>query len=141
MPNSLRFSLPGNKDSIATVRAAVSKYAKSAGFSEEAVEDIGISITEACKIVCCHSYDRMACRFLVVSGMYEETLQIKISNNNTEFTVEKEECERCHHCTGDGDLSLFIISSLMDNTELEEQPDGVKVLTMQKQKYIEEKDN
>jgi len=140
MPNTLRFSLPGNKDSISTVRDAVSKYAKSAGFSEESVGDIGISITEACKIVCCHGYDRMACRFLVVSGMDEETLQIKISNNNTEFTVDKEECDRCKHCTEDGDLSLFIISSLMDKAELEEQPDGVKVLTMEKLKNNEEKD-
>jgi anti-sigma regulatory factor (Ser/Thr protein kinase) len=138
MPNQLRFSLPGNKDSVNTVRAAISNYAKSLGFSEEAVEDIGISVTEGCRIICCHGYERMACRFLVVCGMNEGTLHLKISNNNAEFTIEKEECDRCTHCTGDGDLSLFILSSLMDKAELEENVDGAKNLVMEKIKNSEE---
>lgn len=140
MPNHLRFSLPGNKDSVLTVRTAISSYAKSVGFSEEAVDDIGISITEACRIVCCHGNERKACRFLVVCSMREDTLEIKISSNNAEFTVEKEECEKCRHCTGDGDLSMFILSSLMDKAELEEESDNRKSLAMEKIKINKERE-
>lgn len=134
MPNSLRFSLPGNKDSISTTRMAISTYARSAGFSEEAIDDIAVSITEACKIICCHGYERRACRFIVVCGMKEDTINIKISNNNAEFTVDKEECTLCSHCSGDGDLSMFIVSSLMDSAELEDSLDGSKALIMEKMK-------
>lgn len=140
MPNTLRFSLPGNKDSISTVRDAVFKYAKSLGFSEEARDDIGISITEACQVVCCHGNDKKACRFLLVCSMEEDTLKIKITSNKSEYTMEKEECEDCLYCKGDGELSMFIISSLMDKAELEENADGPKVLIMEKMKVKEDRD-
>ena len=67
-------------------------------------------------------------------------LQIKISNSNAEFTVDKNECELCGHCPGDGELSMFIISSLMDKTDLEKDADGVKSLFMEKMKVKEDRD-
>lgn len=140
MPNTLRFSLPGNKDSISTVRDAVFKYAKAAGFSEEARDDIGISITEACQIVCCHGNDKKACRFLLVCSMEEDTLQLKIASNKAEYIIDKDECEDCPYCKGDGELSMFIISSLMDKADLEENPDGAKILIMEKTKVKEDRD-
>ena len=140
MPNTLRFSLPGNKDSISTVREAVSRYAKSAGFSEEARDDISISITEACQIVCCQFIEKKACRFLLVCNMEEDTIQLKISSNNAEFIIDKEECEGCPYAAGDGELSMFIISSLMDKADLEENSDGSKTLIMEKSKNKEDLD-
>lgn len=140
MPNTLRFSLPGNKESISTVREAVSRYAKSAGFSEEARNDISISITEACQIVCCHGIEKKACRFLVVCSMEEDTIKIKISNNSAEYIIDKEECEGCPYAAGDGELSMFIISALMDKAELEENSDETKTLFMEKSKNKQDLD-
>lgn len=141
MPNSLRFSLPGNKESIFTVRLAIVGYAKSAGFSEEAIDDIGISITEACRVVCCHGEERMACRFLVVCSMKEDTIMLKLSSNNAEFIVDKEECDMCGYRKGDCELSMFILSSLMDSVDFDEDGEGSKILVMQKTKKTQENTN
>jgi len=137
MPNQLRFSLPGSKDSVSAVRLAVASYANSSGFSLLDVEDISVAISEACKIICCHGHDRLACRFLVLVGMMEDTLRITISDSNGEYTIEKGECQRCGHCPEDGDLAMFILSSLMDKAELSDQPGGGKTLVMEKKKGLE----
>jgi serine/threonine-protein kinase RsbW len=136
MPNKLRFSLPGSKDSVSAVRLAVASYANSSGFSLLEVEDICVAISEACKIICCHGHDRLACRFLVLVGMEENVLHISMSDNNGEFTIEKGECPRCGHCPEDGDLAMFILSSLMDKVELSDQPNGGKILVMEKKKVL-----
>jgi hypothetical protein len=72
--------------------------------------------------------------------MEEDTLKIKITSNKSEYIMEKEECEDCLYCKGDGELSMFIISSLMDKAELEENADGPKVLIMEKMKVKEDRD-
>lgn len=132
MPNQLRFSLPGSKESIAAVRSAVASYANSLGFSMLEVEDISIAITEACKVICCHGHEGFSCRFLVVVGMVEGSLVITVSDNSQGFTIEKKACELCGHCPDDGDMAMFILSSLMDEAKLNDQSDGIRKLVMVK---------
>lgn len=135
MRNQLRFSLPGNKENVTTARLAVASYANTSGFSLEDVEDLSVAISEAWKVVCCHGHKELIGRFLVVCGMQGETLSITISESNSGFTIEKRDCIKCDNCPKDGDLSMFIISSLMDKAELKEDADGGRKLIMEKVRH------
>ncbi len=132
MPNQLRFSLPGNRENVTTARLAVASYASTSGFSMLEVEDMSVAVSEAWKVICCHGHKELIGRFLVVCGMVDDTMHITISESNAGFTIEKRDCVRCGNCPKEGELSMFIISSLMDKAELKESAEGGRKLIMEK---------
>ena len=138
MPDRLRFSMPGDKDSITAVRAAIASYANSAGFSLMEVEDVSIAITEACKIICCHGLDGWACRFLVLVKAKDDVLDITISGNSSEILEKGKACKICARCPDDGELAMFILSSLMDEAMLTDDSEGTRTLVMKKRKERKE---
>lgn len=117
--NSVMLTIPNKPDYISLVRLTSSSIASKLGFNLEEIEDIKVSIGEACinSLQFCHKD--------TISIIYESDLDkmmIKVSNckaNIPEIIEEKK----------DRELGILIIKSLMDKVDFTDE--GIEMI-----KYI-----
>lgn len=127
----LKFIIPGKPEYLTMVRLAISSIAASAGFDVEMTEDIKTAVCEACKTIACHGYTNLSDKYDVECSVGEGMIEIVVKDECVEHTIEKE-CSTCYDCPNNGDLSSFVIESLMDSVEFAAFDDGRKIIRMVK---------
>lgn len=117
MADVLTFSIPGKPEYVQMVRLAIGSVANKAGFDMDKVDDIEVAVGEAFKLVTCHGHDGWGEKYGLEVNVDDDRIEIKISDNCTTHDIEKT-CRQCQRCPEDGDLSVFVINSLMDEIEM-----------------------
>ena len=117
MLDVLNFSIPGKPEYIQMLRLAIGSIAGKSGFDVEKIEDIKVAVAEACKLVTCHGRDGLSAKYELTVEIEDGRMQITVSDLGSGHTIEKY-CQQCTHCPEDGDLAIFVMDSLMDETEL-----------------------
>lgn len=133
MADKLTFVIPGKPEYITMVRLAVGSAADNAGFNVEQIEDIKNAVGEACKNICCHGSEGWAEEFQVECLIDEEKMEIYVKDNSTEHNVKKL-YKPCLDCPNEGDLALFVITSLMDKLEIIKGENCKNTIKMVKEK-------
>ncbi|MDD2217228.1 MAG: ATP-binding protein [Eubacteriales bacterium] len=129
----VRFSIPGKPKYVQMVRLAVGSIASQVGFDIEKIEDMTVAVGEACKLVTCHGQEKFSEYYDVVAQICEESVTITVSDFSSGHNIEKR-FQQCVQCPQEGDLSTFIIESLMDKVETTENEKGNKKIIMVKNK-------
>lgn len=119
----IRINIPRKPDYISLVRLATSGIAHSMGLNIEEIEDIRVSIGEAC--INSLSWEN-AGEIALVFEVTKDKLSIKV-NNVKEITLDTLEIEQAKEL----ELGLLIIKSLMDEVKFSEF--GIEMI-----KYIED---
>ncbi len=133
MADKLTFVIPGKPEYITMVRLAVGSAADNAGFNIEQIEDIKNAVGEACKNICCHGSEGWAEEFQVECLIDDEKMEIYVKDNSTEHNVKKL-YKPCLDCPNEGDLALFVITSLMDKLEIIKGENCKNTIKMVKEK-------
>ncbi len=133
MADKLTFVIPGKPEYITMVRLAVGSAADNAGFNIDQIEDIKTAVGEACKNICCHGSDGWAEEFQVECLIDDEKMEIYVKDNSTGHNVKKL-YKPCLDCPNEGDLALFVITSLMDKLEIIKTENCKNTIKMVKEK-------
>ena len=133
MADKLTFVIPGKPEYITMVRLAVGSAADNAGFNIDQIEDIKNAVGEACKNICCHGSEGWAEEFQVECLIDDEKMEIYVKDKSTEHNVKKL-YKPCLDCPNEGDLALFVITSLMDKLEIIKGENCKNTIKMVKEK-------
>lgn len=117
MSDMLKFSVPGNPEYVKIVKSAAQSAAGVANYSIEAVDDIGIAVGEACKLITCHESKCFCDHYEIECTMEEDRMQIIISDEFSNHGIEKY-MKPCMDCPNEGNLGFLVIKSLMDEVEI-----------------------
>lgn len=117
MHDLLKFSVPGKPEYIKSVKLAVETAAGVAGFTMEQIEDIGIALGEACKLITCHGFDGWSNSYDIECSIEQKKIAIEIKDDLCKHELVKGK-RPCMDCPNEGDLGLYVIRSLMDDVEV-----------------------
>ena len=57
MSDLLKFTVPGHPEYVKIAKMSVESAAAVAGFTVDDIEDMGIAVADACKLITCHGFD------------------------------------------------------------------------------------
>lgn len=135
MSDLLKFTVPGNPEYVKIVKTAAQSAAGVADFPLEAIEDIGIAVGEACKLITCHGFDGWSNSYDIECSIGEDQMQITISDDLCMHGIQKDLTRRpCMDCPHEGDLGMHIVRTLMDEVEIIKEEGKKKSIRMVKHK-------
>ncbi|MDT8862716.1 anti-sigma B factor RsbW [Alkalihalobacillus sp. MEB130] len=128
-------SVPAKPEYVGVVRLTVSGIANRAGFSYDDIEDMKIAVAEACTNVVNHAYEdsgTMSISYL----LYDNRIEIIVADSGQSFDVAKVkehlgpvDANRPIGDLKEGGLGLFLIGTLMDKVEINDESGIVLVMT------------
>lgn len=133
MSDLLKFSVPGNPEYVKIAKTAAQSAAAACDYSVEAVDDIGIAVGEACKLITCHGFDGWSNSYDIECTIEEEKITIEVKDEHCLHQIKKDR-RPCMDCPNDGDLGMMVIKSLMDDVEIVKEEGKKKSIKMVKHK-------
>ena len=115
--DKLKFEIPGKPSYLTMVRLAISSVATSANFDIDSIEDIKTAVTEACKRISCHGFEGFSDKYELKLEVEEKHIEIDVTDECDKHTLEKVD-KPCKMCPQDGDLSLMVIKSLVNDVRV-----------------------
>lgn len=138
----IEMRFPAKAEYVGVIRLSVSGIAHRMGFSYEDIEDLKVAISEAVSNVVEHAYeDEDEGEVTIGFGVYEKRLEIMIADHGDSFNLQSvkrnigpyeniESIDNLH----EGGFGLFIIKTLMDKVEINNEYGVIVLMT----KYLEE---
>ena len=135
MSDLLKFTVPGDPEYVKIVKMAVESAAGVADFTIEAVDDIGIAVGEACKLVTCHGFDGWSNSYDIELTIEDDKMVILVKDDNCRHEIQKDLTRRpCMDCPNEGDLVMYVIRALMDEVEIVKEEGKKNSIRMVKNK-------
>ncbi|HET7656773.1 MAG TPA: anti-sigma B factor RsbW [Bacillales bacterium] len=136
----IEMTVDAKPEYVGVVRLTASGVANRIGFSYDDIEDIKVSVSEACTNAVNHAYKHEDGGKLTVGfGIYEDRLEIMVVDRGKSFNLD-----RIRNSVGplksdlsvdqlsEGGLGLFLIETLMDKVEISGESGVIVLMT----KYI-----
>lgn len=111
----LSMNMSNNPDFVSVIRLTTSGIASKMGFTLDDIDDLKVSISEACTNVIKHSKDD---KFEVNFYIYDDRLTIEVKDTGIGYDKSKVKDPDLKNPQTSG-LGLFIIKTLMDEVEIE----------------------
>lgn len=125
MSDNINLTISSTKEDIAeymsVIRLTTSAVASKIGFDVEEIDDIKVSIGEACSNIIKHGLDEGKGSFNICYTIYDEKLTISVKDSGDGFDTSKikePKIESNIESLDDSGLGIFIIKSLMDEVEI-----------------------
>lgn len=136
---SMKLTIPAASEFVGVVRLAISGVATRMNYTIEEIEDIKISISEACTNAIQHAYensDDMSKNTIEIEAtIYNDRLEIIVKDFGKGFDLgilgTDEQKEKSQEKFGLG-LGLTFVKSLMDDTEFSSEPGKGTTIKMSK---------
>jgi serine/threonine-protein kinase RsbW len=113
---AVHLTIPAKAEYITLVRLALTGLWRLRSFSEEALADLKLAVTEACSNSVRHAYGEGREGIVQIDyELHSDRLVIEVSDDGTGFDLEQWERERAD--LSEGGLGLAIIRSLTDEVE------------------------
>lgn len=110
----ISINLSSNPNFVSVIRLTTSGIASKMGFTLDDIEDLKVSISEACTNAIKHSKES---EFYLTFYVYEDRLTIEVKDNGIGYDEEAVEDPDPNNPKTNG-LGLFIIKTLMDDVEI-----------------------
>jgi len=107
---SINIEISSNPKFVSIVRLTASGIANKMGFSIEDIDDIKVSLSEACTNVIKHT---KAEKMTISFNLFEDRLEILVNDNGKGYDYKTLEKPRVNNLKESG-MGIFIIESLMD---------------------------
>lgn len=132
----VKLDIPARAEYVVLGRLALSGLLRSRGYSEDAVADLKLALTEACSNSIRHAYERDDGQVHLVFTMHPDRAVIEIGDDGTGFDVDAVECPDCAAMSGlrydIGGMGISIIRAVVDDFDLRTEQDGGTLLVLTK---------
>lgn len=139
-PVPLRLHVTSDTATLAAVRRSIEAYARSAGFTESAIAEIGLVMNEALANVIRHAYQGKPGQPIEVEAepvrQPPDSLLLRMRIRDWGNGKNPSESRTREYIPGEpGGLGLVCLREMMDSVEYQPLPDGM-LLTMTKRKKL-----
>ncbi|ARK28618.1 anti-sigma B factor RsbW [Halalkalibacter krulwichiae] len=131
----IQMSVPAKPEYVGVIRLTVSGIANRVGFTYDEIEDMKIAVAEACTNVVNHAYEEGGV-MNVSFYLYEDKIEIVVADQGQSFDIASVRdqlgpvnADRPVADLKEGGLGLFLINTLMDKVEINDESGIVLVMT------------
>ncbi len=132
----VKLDIPAKPEYVVLGRLALSGLLKAHGYSEDAVADLKLALTEACSNSVRHAYDERDGQVHLVFSMYEDRVVVEVCDDGAGFDIEEIDCSECAAVPGVGysesGMGISIIRAVVDEFDLRKLSDGGTSLVLTK---------
>ncbi len=137
MDEFVRLDIPARAEYVVLGRLALSGLLRRrAGFSDDAVADLKLALTEACSNSVRHAYDHDDGKVHLEFRLSEDRVVVHIRDEGFGFHDDAAECPECRAFDelppADGGLGISIIRAVVDEFDLQRPNEGGTVLVLTK---------
>jgi serine/threonine-protein kinase RsbW len=132
----VRIDIPAKAEYVILGRLALAGVLRSGGFSEDAVADLKLALTEACSNSVRHAYDHDDGQVHLGFTMHHDRIIIEIRDEGAGFHEDDDDCPDCKGVEGihlsEGGMGISIIRAVVDDFDLRQADGGGTVLVLTK---------
>jgi serine/threonine-protein kinase RsbW len=136
MNEYVKIDIPAKAEYVVLGRLALAGVLRTGGFSEDAVADLKLALTEACSNSVRHAYDHDDGQVHLGFTMYADRITIEIRDEGAGFHEDDDDCPECRGMTGlplaEGGMGISIIRAVVDEFDLRQADGGGTVLVLTK---------
>lgn len=134
MADKINLIVSSKKEDIAeymsVVRLTTSALASKIGFDVEEIDDIKVSIGEACTNIIKHGLNENCDSFNIEYSVHKDRITISVKDNGDGFdtsTIREPKIDRNIDEVDHSGLGIFIIKSLMDEVDINSDENGTEI--------------
>lgn len=123
--DTIELAIPAKADYVGVVRLLISGLANRMGFTYDDIEDVKISVAEACTNVVLHAYPEEKGAIHITCHVYDDRLDIRVTDKGTSFAVEEIQkklgpidIKNPVQSIKEGGMGLYLMQSLMDRVDI-----------------------
>lgn len=138
MEELVKLDIPARAEYVVLGRLALAGLLRSRGFSEDAVADLKLALTEACSNSVRHAYRHEDGQVHLAFFLHEDRVTIQIRDEGAGFHEDEVDCPDCRDVPeiklGEGGMGISIIRAVVDEFSLEWPPEGGTMLVLTKRR-------
>ena len=133
----VKLDIPAKPEYVVLGRLALAGLLRPRGYSEDAVADLKLALTEACSNSVRPAYDDDGDgQVHMVFTMHHDRVVIEICDDGAGFDADEADCPECATIPGlpkgEGGMGISIIRAVVDGLDVCKQPDGGTSLVFMK---------
>ncbi len=132
----VKLDIPAKPEYVALGRLALSGLLRSRGYSEDAVADLKLALTEACSNSVRHAYDHDEGQVHIEFTVHDDRVTVLIRDEGGGFHEDDVDCPECQGLPeihlSDGGMGISIIRAVVDDFDLRKPEEGGSVLLLTK---------
>lgn len=133
----VKLDVPAKAEYVVLGRLALSGLLRSRGYSEDAVADLKLALTEACSNSVRHAYQEGGDgQVHLIFTMHDDRVVIEVRDDGAGFDEDDMDCPECAAAPGigygEGGMGISIIRAVVDDLDLSKQLDGGTGLVLTK---------
>jgi serine/threonine-protein kinase RsbW len=136
MNEYVKIDIPAKAEYVVLGRLALAGVLRTGGFSEDAVADLKLALTEACSNSVRHAYDHDDGQVHLGFTMYADRITIEVRDEGAGFHEDDDDCPECRGMIGfplaEGGMGISIIRAVVDEFDLRQADGGGTVLVLTK---------
>jgi len=132
----VKLDIPAKAEYVALGRLALAGLLRSRGYSEDAVADLKLALTEACSNSVRHAYDHDDGLVHLEFTVHSDRVTVLIRDEGDGFHEVEVDCRDCGAIPeiglSEGGMGISIIRAVVDDFDLSRPDDGGTVLVLTK---------
>lgn len=138
MNEDVKLDIPAKAEYVMLGRLALAGLLRARGFSDDAVADLKLALTEACSNSVRHAYDHDEGQVHLAFSVDDEQVVIEIRDDGDGFHADDVDCPECRDLPAmqlaEGGLGISIIRAVVDDFDLRRPNGGGTVLVLTKRR-------
>ena len=132
----VKLDIPAKAEYVSLGRLALSGLLRSRGYSEDAVADLKLALTEACSNSVRHAYDHDDGQVHLEFTVHDDRVTVLIRDEGGGFHDDDVDCPECQNIPeihlSEGGMGISIIRAVVDDFDLSKPEEGGTVLLLTK---------
>ncbi len=132
--------IPAKAEYVGLGRLALAGLLRNGGYSEDAVADLKLALTEACSNSVRHAHDHENGQVHLSFSLSDSDVTVQIRDEGAGFHEDDVDCPECQGLEGldvaDGSMGISIIRAVVDDFRLEKPEDGGTILVLTKHRDL-----
>ena len=140
MEDYVKLDIPAKAEFVSLGRLALSGLLRSrGGYSDDAVADLKLALTEACSNSVRHAYDHDQGQVHLEFTVHSDCVTVLIKDEGGGFHEDDDDCPECRTLTdqlAEGGMGISIIRAVVDDFDLRKPDEGGTVLVLTKRRDL-----
>ena len=141
MDDYVKLDIPAKAEFVSLGRLALSGLLRSrGGYSEDAVADLKLALTEACSNSVRHAYDHDDGLVHLEFTVHSDRVTVLIQDEGSGFHEDDDDCPECRNLSdfqlAEGGMGISIIRAVVDDFDLRKPDEGGTVLVLTKRRDL-----
>lgn len=141
MDDYVKLDIPAKAEFVSLGRLALSGLLRSrGGYSEEAVADLKLALTEACSNSVRHAYDHDQGLVHLEFTVHSDRVTVLIQDQGGGFHEDDDDCPECRNLgdfqLAESGMGISIIRAVVDDFDLRKPDEGGTVLVLTKRRDL-----